>query len=151
MDEIRKIEEEIRLLEMKIDSLGKLFKNTEAKNAANKKAEWLKADAEAKIKIYEEEKKTNNRTTDAIRAAKAVVQCDLQFREMQTAVNDFTASKEVLRSLQTQLSGKQSRLGLYKSEFWVAGMAGDLHNQPRDDGWETNEMQLNEDRQEVNF
>ena len=151
MDEIRKIEAEIRLLEMKIDSLGDLFKKTEAKAAANKKADWLKADAEAKIKIYEDEVNTKTKTTDAIRAAKAIVECDAQFREMQTAVNDFNASKEVLRSLQSQLSGKQSRLGLYKSEFWVSGMAGDLHNQPKDDGWEEHEMQLNEDRKEVSF
>lgn len=120
IDELAVIEGEIKELEGAIRTQARNLKK-EARTFAKAKADYAEKDAKEKVLIYEKEIEEGLKTTDAIRAAKALQNCGNLYRLSKEAEYEYESTKDVLEALQTELSGKQTRAGLFKSEWGLAG------------------------------
>lgn len=119
MEEIRQIENELKQLEKKIETIARSFWQ-EARKHGKAKADYEIASATALLQIYAAETETGDKNTESVRKAMALKHCEKEYVALRIAEAEADSSKEVLRSLVSELSSVQTRAGLIKTEASLA-------------------------------
>ena len=114
--ELTKLDGQLSDLETKIREMSDTHR-TEAKKFGDSKSKFEIANAGALLAIFELEASSGEKLTESIRKAKALKQCEKEYTDYRVSEAEMDSSREVLRSLQAELSSVQTRCSLFKAEM----------------------------------
>lgn len=120
-DELVEIEKQIKDLEGKIHGQAQQLKK-DARRFAKANADYKLKEAEELVRLNDEEiEDPAVKRTEKVRNSLALQAAKEEYREYRIAEMEFESTKDVIGALKSEMSGLQTRAGLFKLDMELQG------------------------------